>query len=149
MTADVEGSGLGNTMLHVCKRTPPVACHNSSTNVSWPYFRICCILEAQRKGKHFVGLPIHPSIHLTLAGEYSWWMGEKGICEEVWYSRIAVRQQRIAIYKPPRRARTRCNVAPPSRLYSEAVFSSDLGNGDVSRRPCFGWRGSGVKGANA
>lgn len=27
---------------------------------------------------------------------------------------------------PPRRARTRCNVAPPSRLYSAAVLSSAL-----------------------
>lgn len=30
------------------------------------------------------------------------------------------------IHRPPRRARTRCNVAPPSRLYSSAVLSSFL-----------------------
>lgn len=35
----------------------------------------------------------------------------------------------LSYYKappPPRRARTRCSVAPPSRLYSEAVLSSAL-----------------------
>lgn len=30
------------------------------------------------------------------------------------------------IHRPPRRAKTRCSVAPPSRLYSAAVLSSFL-----------------------
>lgn len=36
------------------------------------------------------------------------------------------REQVVFIYWPPRSARTRCNVAPPSRLYSAAVLSSFL-----------------------
>jgi len=39
----------------------------------------------------------------------------------------STRKWRVIVYcKPPLSARTKCSVAPPSRLYSEAVLSSAL-----------------------
>lgn len=48
------------------------------------------------------------------------------IAAEMWYLKMTKRCYTNIAAHPPRRASTRWSVAPPSRLYSEAVLSSAL-----------------------
>jgi hypothetical protein len=63
---------------------------------------------------------------------------ESSLMASLLISALVTRTERL--HRPPRRARTKCNVAPPSRLYSAAVLSSFLSQSGISLRICRGQR---------